>query len=265
MTASLHPRPPVDPTLLNGDGGTMWTNLGYWGPRDSARQLPAAGYVAAARALASRVGGAAGLDAHDVVLDYACGFGDSLRLWIDAFSVKTVVGVEPDPLLCREITARLEAWGLSNRIQIICARAEDVSVASVSPDVSAVVCVDAAYHFRTRRAWLGNLGASAPSGLKLGIADLAVPAGSERSLRLRGLARLMRIPRANLMSARSIALACEDSGFTVHSCEHVGEQVLDGFVVNSRSVSMPIAVTRAAVRYARQHQLLDYCIIGARR
>ena len=67
------PRPPVDPAILNaGATDAMWTNLGFW--------PGASGYVEAARALAMHVGQAAQLRAGDVVADYACGYGDSLRL-----------------------------------------------------------------------------------------------------------------------------------------------------------------------------------------
>lgn len=248
----------------------MWTNLGYWAAATNGESGPEATggsshYTEAARALARRVGAAAQLSAGDVVVDYACGFGDSLRLWIEEFGAHRVVGVEPNPSVCQVIEARARSWGLADRIGVLCASAEEVAPNQASVDVTAVVCVDAAYHFRTRRSWLAELGASAHSGLRLGVADLCVPADRERSLRLRALARLMRIPRENLMSARSIAIACEDAGFTVNRCDLLGVEVLDGFVTQVPVARMSVAVTRAAILFARRARLLDYLVIGAER
>ena len=69
MPLRTHPTPPVPPAALNDPASdTMWTNLGDW---SSAQR-----YGDAAEALALRVGNAAGLQSHDVVVDYGCGYGD---------------------------------------------------------------------------------------------------------------------------------------------------------------------------------------------
>ena len=87
---SSTPRPVVDPALLNSVGsGARWTNLGFW--------REARTYEEAATELARRVGRAAGLGPNDVVLDVACGYGDSLALWGRAFGVKRAIRIEPDP------------------------------------------------------------------------------------------------------------------------------------------------------------------------
>lgn len=253
---------------MNGPGGSMWTNLGYWvRATDAAADTRAAAvhYTEAAEALARRVAAAARLAPDDVVVDYACGFGDSLRLWVEAYGARSVVGIEPDPHVCRVIESRVRAWGLANRITVICAAAEAVAPPEAAAGVTAVVCVDAAYHFATRHSWIASLGASAPVGLRFGLADLCVPDAKARSLRLRALARLMRIPRHNLVSARNIAMGCEDAGFTVHHCTPVGAAVLDGFVAHAPLGTMPVAVTRAAIALARRAGLLDYFVMGAER
>lgn len=160
---------------------------------------------------------------------------------------------------------RVHSWGLADRIRVICASAEDIAPSHAAAAPTAVVCVDAAYHFQTRAQWLRQLGADATTGLRLGIADLSVPAGRVRSLRLAALARLMRIPRVNLKSSRDIALACEDAGFSVATLNSVSVEVLDGFVNHAPRGSMPVAITRAAIAFARRAQLLDYLVIGAKR
>ncbi len=246
----------------------MWTNLGYWegsGAVAPDTRSASTRYQHAAAELARRVGMAANLRPGDIVVDYACGFGDSLRLWVEELKAESVVGLEPDPSVCRVIEARVQSWGLANRIRVLCASAEDPAGRTVAAQATAIVCVDAAYHFRTRSTWLRYLGAMATSGVRLGFADLSVYAGKERSLRLRALARLMRIPHENLISARSLAIACEDAGFTVENCEQVGSEVLDGFVANAPRGTMSVATTRAAIAFARHARLLDYLIIGAAR
>jgi cyclopropane fatty-acyl-phospholipid synthase-like methyltransferase len=241
----------------------MWTNLGFWDAAVMATKSGPPRYRQAAAELARRVGVAAGLKAGDVVVDYACGFGDSLRLWIEEFGAARVIGVEPDPSICREIEARVAAWGLGDRIHVVCRAAEDATAEAAQ--ATAIVCVDAAYHFRTRRDWLIGVGEALPAGARLGFADLCVYAGNERSPSLRALARIMRIPHQNLLSARSLAMACEDAGFSVGSCAEVGGEVLDGFVAQAPRGAFSVATTRAAIAFARRARLLDYLVIGATR
>ncbi|MFM8781028.1 MAG: SAM-dependent methyltransferase, partial [Gemmatimonadota bacterium] len=161
------PRPVVDPALLNATATTRWTNLGWW-------EADVRDYATAARALATRVGEAAELRAGDVVVDMACGYGDSLAHWVTAFGVARVVGVEPDPAVSAAVRARIAAWGLADRITVITATAETFDLAVHVPDATAIVCVDAAYHFRSRGAWLARIAESAPSGTRIGFSDLAV-------------------------------------------------------------------------------------------
>ncbi len=196
----------VDPALLNATPATRWTNLGWWGDSD-----PNTPYTDAARALASQVGRAAGLRAGDIVVDIACGHGDSLRLWVEAFGVAHVIGVEPDAALGAAIRARVAAWGLGDRITIHTATAESFDLARIAPDATAIVCVDAAYHFRTRAAWLRGLAATVAPGTRIGFTDVAlreVPASS----RLRWFAERAGIPAANLWSIAEIPEALQTAG-----------------------------------------------------
>src|SRR5690606_38919024 len=103
VTTPVHPRPPLDPALLDAPGApTQWTKLGHW--------PGARAYADAARELARRVGHAAHLRAGDVVVDYACGYGDFLKLWLEEFRVARVVGIEPDPGVTAAIRARVADW-----------------------------------------------------------------------------------------------------------------------------------------------------------
>lgn len=250
-----HPRPPVDPALLNGVGSdSSWTNLGLWSGAST--------YPDAARALAAHVGHAAQLRRGDVVVDYGCGYGDSLRLWIEGFGAERVVGIEPDPELTRRVTQRVADWGLAERIRIVTARAEDVAPRAVATDVSAVVSVDAAYHFTTRSAWLSRVASDIGSDTRFALGDLVVRDQAARSWDLRAMARLMRIPRGNLWTAIELEDSIASAGLEITWSESVGEAVLDGFARHAPRSSLALRLTAAMLRLARVQRAVDYRVIG---
>ena len=236
---SQQPRPVVDPALLNATPATRWTNLGWWGDADL--DTP---YADAARALASHVGRAAGLRTGDIVVDIACGHGDSLRLWVEAFGAARVIGVEPDAVLGAAIRARVAAWGLSDRITIHTATAESFDLARIAPDATAIVCVDAAYHFQTRAAWLRDLAATAAPDTRLGFTDLALREAPASS-RLRWFAERAGIPAENLWSTAEISGVLQTAGFAETDVTDVGSAVIDGFRA---------FVSRARLRWIRRPQ-----------
>lgn len=235
----------------------MWTNLGYW--------PGAVDYPSAARELARRVGKAARLRPGDVVLDFACGFGDSLRLWIEEFGVARVIGVEPDPDVQARTQRRLDEWGLQERVLLLTQPAEAVEVATLTPRPTAVVCVDAAYHFTSRRAWLSQLLAALPPGARLGLSDLSITPRGQRSRLLRALSGLFHIPSANLTDAGALDALLESDAVRLRWQESAGDAVLDGFVRVQRRGGLPVFVTRQLLRLARQRRLIEYRILGAER
>ena len=258
MPQRSHPRPPLAADALpRGDRDAQWTNLGDWrGTTD---------YVTAAAALATRVGNAARLGADDVVVDYACGYGDSLRLWIERFGVRRVVGVEPDPAVCAHARARVAAWGLTARIQVTEGYAESLPPRRADPDATAVVCVDAAYHFATRHAWWAMVAADLPVGGRIATADLLCAPGARPSLALRAAAAAMRIPAANLVDVGALhqTLAALPLGdVEIAAC---GADVLDGFVRHMPAQGLAVGITRLALRTLRARGLVEYAIVAARR
>lgn len=232
----------------------MWTNLGYWpGATD---------YPSAARELARRVGRAARLRPGDVVLDVACGFGDSLRLWIEEFGVSQVIGVEPDPDVTAEAQQRIEEWGLQDRISLRTERAERLELRELTPRVTAVVCVDAAYHFPMRAEWLLRLAHALPAGGRIGLAELAFSEYARTTARVRTMARLLGIPPSNL-AADDLEAILEGSPASVIWSETAGEAVLDGFSRAHCGRGMAIAATRGMIKIARRSRLVDYRIVSA--
>lgn len=255
IVSPSHPRPPVDPALLNaGAGDAMWTNLGDW--------HDATDYVQAAAALARRVGAAAALGAERVVVDYACGYGDSLRLWVEHFGVRRAIGVEPDPAVCAVVQARIARWGLSDRLRIVQGRAEDTAPRHVDAEANAVVCVDAAYHFRSRLRWWQMVVRDLPAGAGIACSDVLLADGQRVSLTLLGLATAMRIPGENLVDATWLGATLSALGVQGITQESLGHAVLDGFVARAPMRGLALRVTRAGIRTLRQRALVDYALIA---
>jgi len=272
----------------------MWTNLGYWVARSDASTSDGSTSVAstsdastsdaptnisptsdepstavappyglAARELARRVGRAARLHSDDVVIDYACGYGDSLRLWIDEFGVRRVVGVEPDPAVCAVVESRVRAWGLSERVRVHCSAAERASPRELEPEVTAVVSVDAAYHFRARADWLRALAASLPPGGRVGFSDLLWTPEHPLGALAKLAARTMRVHVPSLVTESALHTEIRSCGLEVLSSERCGEAVLEGFARHAARGSLAVALTAALIRRLRRSEALDYIVTAA--
>jgi len=268
MTAPT-PRPLLDPGLLNGPGTlTRWSNLGYWNEPRS--------YPEAAAELARRVGRAVKLGPEDVVLDIACGFGDSCELWVKEFGVKRVVGVEPDPALVLEATARMKRLGLADRIVFRSDRAEWLIPSRVCPGVTVVMCIDASYFFNTRQSWLKALAADVPSGTRLGLADLCFGFHGRRNDSVLRAIDAAGIPRANCWTPHEIEPVLADNGWRSDKLVRCGPEVLSGFARHALRKLPRLAMNpgrggwralKVAAGIARFRGLagLDYAIVGATR
>ena len=265
-----YPRPVVVPTLVNRRTAdarvrTEWTNLGFW--RGVRR------YGEAARELARRVGEAAKLTEGDVVLDCACGYGDSIRLWIEQFGVRHVYAVEPDPAITAHIAERVERWGLSDRVTVLTMRAEAVVLAQHAPGITAVVCVDAAYHFDSRSSWLATLSRQLPVDTRIALADLSI-ARLRYSRLVAAIARRTGIPEVNLWALDEIEPQMSEAGFTVDRLVRCGNEVLGGFaryvmLAPWRFLSQPqhggwrAMTTALGILAARRGERLEYVLIAA--
>lgn len=235
----------------------LWTNLGDW--------TATTDYTAAATALAVRVGEAAALGPRDCVVDYACGYGDSLRLWVERFGVRRVVGVEPDPGVCERVRARIAGWGLSDCVSIVTSRAERLAPRRAAADVSAVVCVDGAYHFRTRLAWWQMLAAELPASTRMAACDVVMADGQRPQFLLRLIARAMHIPAENLVDAQSLRSSLAALGLHRLELTSIGNAVLDGFAAHAPRRGIATRVTRGSLRALRARGVIDYVIVHAGR
>ena len=207
--------------LHHGGTEATWGNLGLW---PVAPDADAADYASACRALALRVGQAAALGPGQTVLSLACGVGDELALWVAQFGVAQASGCEIDP------AARALAQHTAG---------PRCSVAATPPEglFDAVLCVDAAYHFSPRTAWLSETFARLQPGGRLAFTDLVLD--GRPSLWLRGAARLCGVPAGDLCNAPIRAAQLRAAGFTEVQHQRLDDEVLAGFV--------------AFVRRQRQH------------
>lgn len=261
-------RQTVYPNLMNGaEAATRWTNLGHWARGRS--------YPEAARELARRVGRAAGLRPGDVVIDYACGHGDSLALWVREFGVARVIGVEADPEAAAAAARRVHQWGLTERIRVHTGSAESFLSAREAPDATAVVSVDAAYHFADRAGWLRRLSSSLAAGTRLGFSDIALSPDARQSAFVRAMARRAAIPEANLWTAEEVAGACAAAGITSVEIDQCGRDVLGGFARHAVRSAPRWALhpalgglralgTAAALLLLRRGERLGYLIVAGR-
>jgi hypothetical protein len=184
------------------------------------------------------------------------------------------VGVETDPAVVVDTTARVRGWQLSDRITLRCEAAEYVTVRETCPAVTAVVCVDAAYHFVTRAKWLKELAKELPKGTRLALADLLVSPRGERSHRIRTMAAGAGIPKENLWTAFDVEPVLSEAGFRVERMVRCGPEVLGGFAAFALKragawIGSPgrggwrALGTAAAIAIGRRRERLDYAIISA--
>lgn len=212
--------PTAERALLHRGGrpGT-WGNLGLW--RDAEDD-----YAGACSALARAVADAAGLRAGDAVLDLACGAGDELQLWLDAYGAGRVHGVELDPRLAQAARQRL---GPRATVQQGSALA-----ASMPPGLGfdRVLCVDAAYHLRPRADVLQAAWRALKPGGTLAYTDLCLEpaAGSRGALVLRAAARLCGLAADELLDAAAQRARLEALGYAGVQVQRLDDPVLGGFV-----------------------------------
>lgn len=263
--------------------GSRWCNLGLW--PESASLAAETPFQSACAALATAVGDAAALRANDAVLDVGVGYAEQTALWVERYGVRRVVAIEPsrahveaarraqrDGSLAGAGVVELLHGSASSLLTTIHG-GDQVSSASAS-SFDAVVCLDCAYHFRTRASFLRDAAALLkPGGGRFAAADLIVAddeatdtsscsrssAGSSavkssssgdvkissswwrrwwrrmwRAAARRLIAALCDIPGANLHGADEYVAALEAAGLQPTAIEPIGTRVLRPFSEHAR-------------------------------
>jgi SAM-dependent methyltransferase len=144
--------------LHQGGRASRWGNLGLW--RGGAGE----DFAGASARLARAVGEAAGIKTGDTVLSLACGAGEELALWAEAFGAATVMGLELTPSLAAQARQRAEAIHTGCHIEVFCADVRRLG-AQVGGRFERIVCVDAMYHLGPRAPlWRAARSLLAPGG-----------------------------------------------------------------------------------------------------
>ncbi len=228
LECPVTPPPPDLPQrvlLHHGGPDTAWGNLGCWPPAGD----PPVPYAQAAEALARRIGDAARLQPGERVLDIACGAGDSLRLWLQAYGVRSVHGLELDAAAVQAALAMAKAEGLSRHISVAAGSAMD-TLPHVPRGFDAVLCVDAAYHLSPRTHWLGAVHAALRRGGRLAFTDLVLDRGRLGRVLLRGAARLSGVAVDDLIDGDALLQRLTSLGYVDVQIDPLDDAVLGGFV-----------------------------------
>ncbi len=203
--------------LHRGGSPGTWGNLGLW---DSATS-----YVDACVALAARVGTAAGVGTGDRVLEFACGAGDGLLLWLERFGARHVTGIEVDAPAADMARARCAA-ALPGRAAVLTQSAHDHTDLPAQ-GFDRVVCVDAAYHLNPRARFLGAaLNALRPGGT-LAYTDLTF--AGRRGTAMRTGARWCGIDPDELAAPQEQVARLARAGFEAARVEVLDDRVLAEF------------------------------------
>ena len=128
---------------------SSWCNLGLW-------STACTRFSAACAELARLLAVAAQLTAADEVLDVGVGYGEQVRLWLDEYGVKRVVALENSKTVAAAARAALADKPAAT---IICGDAghlSDTGLTAQPASFDVVLCLDCAYHFATREAFIAS-------------------------------------------------------------------------------------------------------------
>ena len=247
--------------LHRGGLPASWGNLGLW---STDRR-----YADAAAALARAVGQAAALQPGARVLSVACGAGDELLLWLQAFGAQSAQGWDRDARAVRQARALIAEAGLSARCAVD-------TQAPTGGAFDAVLCVDAAYHLSPRTVLLDQAWSLLRAGARWAFTDLVLEPRHARSTLLRAAGRLCGVPHADLVSADQRVRQLQRAGFVDVQMQRLDDAVLGGFARfvqrqqallgrdQWRAAWLRPAVTAALIEPCRSAGL-GYALFSARR
>ena len=250
-------------------------------------------------------GEAAQLNSGDIVLDVGVGYADQTAVWAQHFGVARVVAIERSEshvVAARRAQANgMLAGGDIVDVRVGTATALPADVAGLHSAFDAVLCLDCAYHFDTRAAFLGAAGSLLRPGGRFAAVDLLVAEDDEeegerprlgstwRLIRRRAracwrwglrraVAAMTDIPAANLYDVGSYAelLQASNIGDDVNVVE-LTDQVLAPFAAHARAQRLALGsaisvgeraflwLIAALFALVARHQLFSVVLITARK
>lgn len=169
--------------------------------------------------------------AGDSVLSLACGAGEELPLWAEAFGATHVMGLEQTPGLAAQARQRAEAAHASCEIEVHCADARRIAQL-IGGRFNRIVCVDALYHLGPRAPLLRAARTRLFPGGAFAFTDLVLDrhgGAAWRQAALRLGAGITGVDAAEVRSPQDSLALLREAGFDDVQVTRLDEAVLDGF------------------------------------
>ncbi len=87
-------------------------------------------------------GRVAGMKKDSRVIDFGCGYGEELILWVKEFGI-TGIGIDIRPAACERAREKIKVQGLENHIEIVCGNASEYKFEPQSYDIA--TCIGATF------------------------------------------------------------------------------------------------------------------------
>ena len=218
------------------------------------------------------------------MIDVGFGCGEQVLHWISRYGVREIHGLNLSHGQTGLARERLASAGhAAIAAQLGQGSATDLYAWwSARAKADAVIALDCAYHIApSRRVFLRQAASVLRPGGRLGLSDLVV-ARPDLSLRQRallgGMARLSRIPSANLLTAKDYRMQVGRAGFEIERFDDLTHAVFTPFgewLERYRAALHPAVrrgigwtkyrATAAFLRWADRERVLRYVVCVARR
>ena len=261
-------------SLLNQPDDTLWQNMGYWEEQSTFRE--------ACEKLTRLVAESISLTSNDALLDLGYGCGEEIKYIQNLYSPRLIRGCTSHPRqsqYAKFLCARTRSIYLETDDAISWCQQYPRTMGGRQVELfDAVVLIDCAYHFKTRRKLFESLATHClHTGSRVGLADIvlspsfnAVPLWKQR-LMMYVLFPLMSVPIENMKVIADYKADLVDAGFTQIKVRTITANVfspLSGYIrANSKARQdrrwLPFLFFSYILQWWCANDLLEYVIVSA--